>query len=509
MRVTEIYPDEDVPVLLKFLTENGPDFRHSGIWKHRTKSGELLNVEGVSHGLQFRGHQAILEMAQDVTERVRLVNQLELSALYDPLTGLANRSLLLDRADRLGAQFERTGIPVTVMSLNLDNFQLINDAYGHDVGDGLLRAVGERLVDGLRNVDTVARIGGDEFVILAAPSAPAAGPEVLAKRLLDLVRGEPFHINDYELSLTASVGVASGAGQDGQQLVRNADVALWAAKGEGRNQFVVFAPEMQSAVHDRVELAMDLREAIRDHQFESFYQPVVRLRDLKIIGVEALVRWRHPRLGLIAPARFIRAAEEIGMIGEIGEAVLQQACAQGVHWNTNGGDELSVAINVSVFQLQADGFADKVADAVEQSGFRAENLILEVTESSLMNDPETMGRRLRALSHLGVRLAIDDFGTGYSSLSYLTKYPFDILKIDQSFIASVGSSPESVTMLRTILQLGRYLNLEVVAEGVEEEEQCDLLRRMHCPQAQGYLFSRPMSAHDMDVVLRNWAPAQR
>jgi diguanylate cyclase (GGDEF)-like protein/PAS domain S-box-containing protein len=508
MRVTEIYPDEDVPVILKFLTENGPDFRHSGTWRHRTKSGELLNVEGVSHGLQFRGHQAILEMAQDVTERCRLVNQLQQRSLYDPLTGLANRSLLLDRADRLGAQVARTGVPVTVMSLNLDNFQLINDAYGHDIGDGLLRAVGERLLEGLRNVDTVARIGGDEFVILAAPPVPVAAPEILAKRLLELVRGEPFRIQDLELTLTASVGVASGAGIDGQQLVRNADVALWAAKAQGRNQFVIFAPEMQSAVHDRVELAMDLREAIRGNQFESFYQPVVSLRDLKIVGMEALVRWRHPKLGLIAPARFISAAEEIGMIGEIGEAVLQQACAQGVLWNSNR-ENLSVAINVSVFQLQADDFVSKVSETLEHSGFRPENLILEVTESSLMNDAETMGRRLRSLKQLGVRLAIDDFGTGYSSLSYLTKYPFDILKIDQSFIASVGSSPESVTMLRTILQLGRYLNLEVVAEGVEEEEQCDLLRRMHCPQAQGYLFSRPMSAHDIDGVLRTWAPAQR
>jgi EAL domain-containing protein (putative c-di-GMP-specific phosphodiesterase class I) len=363
--------------------------------------------------------------------------------------------------------------------------------------------VADRLVSTLRAVDTVGRIGGDEFVILAEPAGPT-DPEPVAQKVLDLIRAQTFRIDGHDLSITASVGINAGIGRGGVELIRNADVALVAAKAEGGNRFAVFAQSMQTAVHNRLELAMDLREAVTADQFECFYQPVVNLKDLTIVGVEALVRWHHPRRGLLHPAQFISLAEEVGVIGDIGNLVLRRACTQGALWERHYKD-LSVAVNVSVFQLRSDEFLSTVADALARSHFNPQNLILEITESVLIDDPETIIARLQSLKQIGVRLAIDDFGTGYSSLSYLRQLPFDILKIDQSFIASMAESTETVTMLRTMIRMGRQLNLEIVAEGVEDEGQLDVLQRMRCQTAQGYLFSRPFDAATTTATLHEWA----
>jgi diguanylate cyclase (GGDEF)-like protein/PAS domain S-box-containing protein len=503
MSIRDIQIDTDAAMLMDDLQSDGPGVTQPGVWQHRTSSGEILEVEISSHVLDFHGRQGMLVMAQDVTERCRLEQQLHAHALHDPLTGLPNRSLLLDRLERLIAQAKRVNTRAHVMCLNVDNFKLVNDAYGHDVGDALLRALGERLVGALRDVDTVGRIGGDEFVILTAPPEPEANPELVAEKMLDLVRSQPFRIGGNELTVTASIGINAGMGGESAEVFRNADVALCAAKADGGNRCAVFAQEMRTAVHERVELAKDLREAIRTGQIESFFQPVVGLSDLQVVGVEALARWRHPVRGLLDPAQFIPLAEELGMIGELGNHVLRQACAHGALWQRRYHG-LSVAVNVSVFQLRSNEFLSTVAEALEQTSFLPENLVLEITESVLINDPETIASRLKALKEIGVRLAIDDFGTGYSSFTYLRQLPFDILKIDQSFIASITESLESETMLRTMIELGRQLNLEIVAEGVEEEDQLDLLRHTRCHRAQGYLFSRPVDAASTTQMLAHW-----
>jgi diguanylate cyclase (GGDEF)-like protein/PAS domain S-box-containing protein len=504
MTITDIRPEEDVPMLLDTMRTERPGLARSGVWRHRTSTGQLLDVEISSHVLDFNGRPGVLVMAQDVTERCRLEQQLRDHALHDALTGLPNRTLLLDRIDQLIAQAERSEASATVMCLNVDNFKLVSDAYGHEVGDGLLRALGERLAGALRAVDTVGRITGDGFVVLTAPPEPTADPEVVAQKMLDLVRSLPFHVDGQELSITVSVGINPGVGRDAAELIRNADVALRVAKTHGGNRYSVFAQAMQTAVHERLELAMDLRDAVLTGQFECFYQPVVSLKDETIVGVEALARWRHPERGLLLPAQFIPLAEELGIIGDIGDIILRDACRQGERWQRVYPD-LSVAVNVSVFQLRSNEFLSTVIDALERSRFNPENLILEITESVLINDPETIATRLRSLKEIGVRLAIDDFGTGYSSLSYLRQLPFDILKIDQSFVASIGDSAETVTMLRTMIRMGRQLNLEIVAEGVEDEQQLRLLQRMRCQNAQGYLFSRPYDEETTSTTLRQWA----
>ncbi len=503
MTIADIRPEEAARRLMNYLRVERPNLSYAGIWRHRTKSGEIIDVEVATHTLEFRGRRGGLVMAQDVTERVRLERQLRDHALHDPLTGLANRSLLLDRAERLNSQAKRSGTEVMVLRLDLDNFKLINETYGHDVGDTLIRRVGERLVDSVPEADTVGRIGGHEFVILGVAALLDTSPATTAERVLDLVGSEPFDVEGHKLSVNPSVGIVAGTSDGGEELVDHAGTALNLAKAEGGNRHVVFTHEMQAAVDERNQLMIGLRASLGTSQFENFYQPVVRLRDLSVVGVEALVRWRHPALGLVPPARFISLAEETGMIGEIGAFVIRQACEQAKAWQ-GAQKKLTVAVNVSVFQLRSDEFISDVRDALECNGLDPGSLVLEVTESILINNPETALRRLRALKELGVRLAIDDFGTGYSSLSYLGRFPFDVLKIDQSFVASMIDSPKAMTMVRTMTQLGRRLKLEVVAEGVESMPQLDLLRRLHCHDAQGYIFAPPVDADAMTSFLREW-----
>jgi diguanylate cyclase (GGDEF)-like protein/PAS domain S-box-containing protein len=499
MTIADIRPEEDARKLMDYLRVERPDLNYGGVWRHRTKGGEVIDVEVATHILTFRGRRGGLVMAQDITERVRLERQLRENALHDPLTGLPNRTLLLDRVDRLSTQAARSGAEVTVLSLNLDQFKLVNEAYGRDVGDNLIRAVGERLVRTLPDSDTVGRTGADEFVVLAI-SPVGARTAYLARRVLEIIEAEPFHIDGHTLNVTTSVGITAGTSDSSGDLLRGADIALTLAKAEGGNRYMTFAQEMRTAVDARAHLTIDLREALAREQFETFYQPVVRSKDLGVVGVEALVRWRHPLLGLVPPAHFISLAEETGLIGGIGKLVLRQVCGQAKSWQRHLTN-LTVAVNVSVFQLRSDEFISDLRDAIESSGIDPAGLVLEVTESILINNPQTALTRLRALKDLGVRLAIDDFGTGYSSLSYLRQFPFDILKIDQSFVASMVDSAQAETMVRTMIQLGRRLKLEVIAEGVESQEQLDLLRRMHCHQVQGYLFSRPIDGATMTSLL--------
>jgi len=449
-----------------------------------------------------RDHPAVdgfVANLRDVTERKEAESLLAHQALHDPLTGIPNRTLILDRAEQMLARSRRDHQPVAVLFVDLDNFKDINDSLGHGAGDRVLKAVATRFTTSLRSSDTVGRLGGDEFVVLAEGVSLAAGPDLLAERLHDVLRA-PFRLEGFEqfpLSVTASIGVAVGDRPSASDLLRDADIALYRAKALGKHRTAVFEPGMQSEALDRLALEMDLRTGLAEGQFFLVYQPVVALDDLSACGVEALLRWQHPTRGVVAPYEFIPALEETGLILDVGRWVLEEACRRAADWRDRGYS-LSMSVNVSARQLDADGFFDDVRTALADAGLPAGALILEVTETMLMRDTDGVVGRLRELKSLGVRIAIDDFGTGYSSLAYLRQFPVDSLKIDQSFVATMAESPESMALIHTLVELGRALGLETLAEGIEEPSQLETLQRERCQRGQGYLFSRPVPADEVE-----------
>jgi EAL domain-containing protein (putative c-di-GMP-specific phosphodiesterase class I) len=362
--------------------------------------------------------------------------------------------------------------------------------------------VAARFVAMLRESDTVGRLGGDEFVVLAEGASLVAGPEMVAERLHDALR-EPFHLDGYgavPMKVTASVGIAGGQHNSAPELLRDADIALYRAKALGKDRSALFQPEMQTAVLDRIELEADLRTALAEQQFFLLYQPVFDLDRVRVSGVEALLRWRHPTRGVVVPDQFIPTLEECGLIVDVGRWVLDEACRQAAVWHGRGHD-LSMSVNVSMRQLETPAFVDHIRHALAASATDPTRLVIEITESTLMRDAEATVRRLREIKELGVHVAIDDFGTGYSSLAYLRQFPVDSLKIDRSFIASMGDSPESAALIHTLVELGRMLGLETLAEGIEDNEQLDRLRQEHCDRGQGFLFSRPISPEEIEAFL--------
>jgi diguanylate cyclase (GGDEF)-like protein len=429
--------------------------------------------------------------------------ELHHQALHDGLTGLPNRALVLDRVQQALARSHRTDTPLAVLFLDLDGFKDVNDMYGHGAGDLLLQAVSSRLQGALRAADTVGRLGGDEFVILCEGPSLAAGPEVVAERI-QAVLSKPFVLEDREpitVRTRASIGIAMGVRATADELLRDADVALYEAKAAGKDCFVIFAPEMQLAVLDRLELESDLRNAIDTDQLFLVYQPTFDLRSEKITGVEALLRWNHPTRGLVMPNDFIPLAEETGLIAPIGRVVLAQACLQVARWQRTG-NPLSVAVNVSGRQF--DGHNDLVADvraALRASDLDPTLLTLEITETMLMRDAARSAEKLVELKALGIRIAIDDFGTGYCSLAYLQQFPVDALKIDRSFITGIASSPEADALIHTLVQLGKTLGIETYAEGIEERSQLHHLQQEECDSGQGYLFARPLAPEALEDLL--------
>ncbi len=422
-------------------------------------------------------------------------------ALHDPLTELPNRALILDRIDQMLARSRREHTPVAVLFLDLDNFKDVNDTLGHAAGDQLLRAVAARLLSAIRQEDTVGRLGGDEFVVLAEGASLAAGAEMVAERILDVL-ATPFEISGsvLPLSVTASIGIAEGRRATADELLRDADVALYRAKAAGKKCAVVFAPAMQEAVNDSRSLETDLHAALEAHQFFLLYQPTFDLASGAFTGVEALLRWRHPTRGVIQPDEFIPALEASGLIVPVGRWVLVEACRQGATWQSQG-HPITVSINVSAAQLDGDHIVTDVHDALTTTGFDPALCVLELTETTLMhNVDETVGR-LTLLKALGVRMAIDDFGTGYSSLAYLRQFPIDILKIDRSFVAGITDSAEALALVHAMVQLGRALGLETVAEGVENDAQRAQLAAVSVDTAQGFLFARPLDVATVDLLL--------
>jgi diguanylate cyclase (GGDEF)-like protein len=430
--------------------------------------------------------------------------ELEFQALHDPLTKLPNRGLILDRVDLMLARARRGHHPAVAMFLDIDDFKEVNDTFGHHVGDQLLIAVGSRLVAALRESDTVGRLGGDEFILLVESQSLTAGPQAAADRILEVLEA-PFNLDGCEtpLYVSASIGVAVGDRLTPDGLLRDADVALYSAKSLGKKRAVVFAPAMQVARQDRHALAADLRDALQLGQFFLVYQPTIDLQTDACTGVEALLRWRHPDRGIVEPAGFVAMLETTGHIVEVGAWVLEEACRQGAAWHANGHD-LTVSVNVSGRQLELERVIDDVRLALSLSGFDPRMLVLELTETTLMNDVAETLVRLQSLKATGVRLAIDDFGTGYSSLAYLRLFPIDILKIDRSFVSGMDDSLEAAALVHTLVQLGKALGLETIAEGIEDHDQLLRLQREGVDTGQGFLFSKPLDVAALDRFLEGF-----
>jgi diguanylate cyclase (GGDEF)-like protein len=438
-----------------------------------------------------------------VTQRT---DELRHQALHDALTGLPNRALIMDRIEQLLVRSRRNGTTAAAMYVDLDDFKNVNDTLGHAAGDQLLLAVAGRLSASLRAVDTIGRMGGDEFVVLVEGGSLVTGPESIAQRLLEVMR-RPFELDlaSSPLTVTISVGVAMAANRSPSELLRDADVALYLAKAAGKNSYMVFRPEMDTKIQQRYELEFDLRCALEDNQFRLLYQPVYDLEDLSVVGCEALLRWEHPTLGQIQPDIFIPLLESSGQIVEVGRWVLIEACRQTAAWHAEGS-ALGISVNVSGRQLDRDVIIDDVGDALALSGLDPGRLTIEVTETALMRDTTAAARRLAELKALGIMLAIDDFGTGYSSLAYLQKFPVDCLKIDRAFTNAISTTPESRALIRTVVQLGRDLGLKTLAEGVETTEELDHLRKEHVDHAQGFLMARPLSPEAIESTILGLTP---
>ena len=432
-------------------------------------------------------------------------------ALHDPLTDLGNRSLFTARVAHTLARRSRPDATLAVLFVDLDNFKAINDSRGHAVGDEVLVAVGRRLAACVRPADTVARLGGDEFaVLLDALSGPPEAGEVAA-RLLDALRA-PIATRGTDLAVGGSVGIAFGGAEadDTDTLLRNADVALYRAKDRGRGSYQVFDASMHAAVIARLELETDLRRAIDREEFVLHYQPLVALDTGRIVGVEALVRWAHPARGLLAPGAFIPLAEETGLIVPLGRWALRAACRAVAGWPTPAGHPPpTVAVNLSVAQVQREDVLADVADALRETGLVPDRLTLEITESVLAGDPDAARDTLRALHGRGVRLALDDFGTGYSSLGYLRRFPLDALKMDRSFVADLGRDATGTELARVVVALGRTLGLTTVAEGIETAEQYAWVRALGCALGQGYYMARPLPPDEARALVAAGAPLGR
>ncbi|MDO8456956.1 MAG: EAL domain-containing protein [Burkholderiaceae bacterium] len=436
-----------------------------------------------------------VSVINEVSERVRYQHALEYQANHDSLTGLANRNLLNDRIEQAIAWAKRNGHVIGVMLLDLDHFKLINDASGHSAGDALLKEVAHRLTACVRETDTVARLGGDEFVIILTDLPQPGDVDRIAEKILSTL-SRPTEVVGRDVFVTASIGVSlyPRDGDHGEILLRYADMAMYRVKEHGRNSVRQFVPEMGSTAISRLDMEAAMRRGLERGEFVLHYQPKIDLTTLNIVGAEALVRWQHPQIGLVHPIEFIRMAEETGLILPLGEWVLAEACRQQVLWRQQGAAPLKIAINMSARQFRQEDLAERIAAVFTSTGADPTQFILELTESMVMHDVDSTLVSLRALKTLGVSLSLDDFGTGYSSLSYLRRFPIDELKIDRSFINDIHTNPDDAAIAGAIVAMARSLGLSVVAEGVEKQEQSDLLAALGCNQVQGYFYARPMTA---------------
>jgi diguanylate cyclase (GGDEF)-like protein/PAS domain S-box-containing protein len=510
-KLTAIVHPEDKAQVLQFLMVAAPtdnprpamtEFRirhHGDFW---------LQVESVRtnllHDPNVRG---LVLNTRDVSERKTFEEQLKHHAFHDVVTGLANRALFKDRIEHALARCEREDKPVSVLLMDLDDFKTINDSLGHEAGDLMLAEVGERVKDSLRAADTAARLGGDEFAVLLEDGGEGLGAADVAVRILASLEA-PFHLEGKEVFVRASIGIAmadefADAGGGADELLRNADVAMYMAKESGKNRYQIFQREMHASALARLELKADLQRALDNDEFVLHFQPIIELQTGDVSGVEALLRWNHPRRGIVPPLEFIPLAEESGLIVAIGRWVLREATRQGRVLQEHFPIEppLHVAVNLSARQLQRPELVSEVAEALVESGFAPGDLVIEITESVMMRDIELSIQRLAELKEIGVRLAVDDFGTGYSSLNYIQRFPVDILKVDKSFVDAFDNDPRKSAVAATIIKLAEDLDLRPVAEGIERADQLERLLRLHCDFGQGFYFAKPLPMQGIEDLL--------
>ncbi|HVY07821.1 MAG TPA: EAL domain-containing protein [Burkholderiales bacterium] len=470
------------PVVLRFR-------RADGSWIHLEVLGNnLLNHPGI---------RGVVLTSRDVTERKRAEDRVHYLANYDVLTGLPNRFLMQDRLSQVIAHAHRNKLRVALMHIDLDRFKVVNETLGHYVGDALLKRAAERVRKATHEGNTVGRVGGDEFTIVFPNVTSLQTLSATAEAILDDL-AKPFESDDQELFLSASIGVSlyPEDASSVDELIKHADAAMSRAKHFGRNNFQFYTANMNVEVQDRMQIEAGLRTAIQRDEFSLVFQPKIDLATRRIFGAEALLRWKNPKLGMIAPSRFVPVAEEAGLVGQIGEWVLHAACRQIREWQ-DAGHSLQVAVNVSARQFQEYDLAELVMEIMRDTGIQARNLEIELTESAVMDDAESSIITLERLAALGVQIAIDDFGTGYSSLSYLKRLPLDVLKIDQTFVRDISSDPNDAAIVRAIITLARALGIKVIAEGVENEAQLAFLNAYGCQYAQGFLFGRPLTENQL------------
>jgi len=453
------------------------------------KGDQIIGIAGVS---------------RDITERKASEERIHFLAHYDVLTELPNRFMLFEKLGKLLAVARLEETQVAVFFVDLDRFKFINDTLGHTAGDTLLQMVAERLKECSREVDIIARVGGDEFVIALSGIRDIKDTTAIARKILAVV-GRPYNIHGETVHVTPSLGISfyPKDGLDTAALIKNADRAMYQAKKAGRNGYEFFREGMDAITLDQFSLENSLRGALEREELELLYQSKVDLKTGDIVGAEAQLRWNHPKLGLIMPDRFIGILEESGLIGPIGEWVIATACAQNRKWQDQGLPQISVAVNLSAIQLKQKHFVERLARVIDEAGLEACLLDLEITESVIMHNAESTITLLQDLKDLGVKLSVDDFGTGYSSLSYLKRFPIDSLKIDQSFVRDLNSNTNDAAITSTIIAIAKQLNLTVIAEGVETIDQLRFLHSNECDQIQGFYFSKPLSADDFAEHLKN------
>ncbi len=476
-----------------------PNGRDSGTsWRHQTATGNVLDVVVFEREITVEGKPAILATIVDVTERTRAEAQISYLAHHDPLTGLSNRTVFTRALERAVESQQHADSPFAVISIDLDGFKLINDTLGHDAGDDLLKGVATRLRDLKRASDTVARLGGDEFAFIMQGCSNRDDVALHADQIIAALN-QPHWINNREVRIGTSVGIAFAPAdaQELQQILKFADLALYRAKKDAGNAYRFFEPEMDRVESERRSLEMDLRRAVIENEFVLCYQPIIGVKTGQLRGFEALIRWSHPTRGMVSPADFIPLAEEIGLIEELGEWVMIEACREAVKWP----EPLIVAVNVSAVQFSGGRLVSGVERALRQSGLCASRLEIEITESVLLNDTEDNIEILQQLHQLDTRIALDDFGTGYSSMAYLTKFPFSRIKIDRSFVRDIQDSVGSRAVVRAIIGLGSCLGMDITAEGVETVDQLEVLRTEKCSELQGFLFSPPIPRQNLQTII--------
>jgi diguanylate cyclase (GGDEF)-like protein/PAS domain S-box-containing protein len=510
-KFSDLVHADDKTRVMSFLTAIGDGEGHTGLIEFRMRRNDdsWIHVETLRTGLLHDPNvKGIVLNTRDVSERKAFEEQLAHQAFHDSVTNLANRALFRDRVTHALERQQRDRKPVAVLFMDLDDFKTVNDSLGHAAGDALLREVGERLKQTLRAADTAARMGGDEFAVLLEDGGEGIQAADVAERIMRFLE-DPFILENKEVFVRGSVGIAVADGETAQggdgaeELLRNADVAMYMAKENGKGRYQLFEPAMHDTALKRLELKADLQRAVEHGEFELHYQPVIELDSGRISGVEALIRWMHPVRGMVPPLDFIPLAEETGLIVPIGRWVLRQACeyAVGLKQRFPSEEMFHMAVNLSARQLQRPEIVDEVAEILNETGLDPGSLILEITESVMMQDMDLSIERLTALKELGVLLAIDDFGTGYSSLNYVRRFPVDILKVDKSFIDGVSDGGESSALTAAVIELAGILNLKPVAEGIERADQLERLLELHCDLGQGFFFAKPLPSEELMKLL--------